>query len=129
MRQVRNGNIQFHTATLSTEVNSTSVRGGDTLRLTARLRRDRTVTAPADAYVLLRTPGGQLLSWNGARLVPGLAPIARNFIPVDFDGLILQLQVPLGTPAGTYTWMSALTDAGTLNLRAGIVERKFTIQP
>jgi hypothetical protein len=129
MRQVRNGNIQFHTATLSTEVSSTSVRAGDTLRLTGRLRRDRTVTAPADAYVLLRTPGGQLLSWNGAGLVPGLAPVARNFIPVDFDGLLLQLQVPLGTPAGTYTWMSALTDAGTLNLRAGVVERKFTIQP
>jgi hypothetical protein len=129
MRQVRNGNIQFHTATLTTDVNSTSLRGGQTLRLSARLRRDRTVSTRADAYVVLRTPGGQLLSWTGSSLVPGLAPVARNFIPMDFEALLLQIQVPLGTPAGTYTWMSALTDAGTMNLRSGVVERSFTIQP
>jgi hypothetical protein len=129
MRLVRNGNIQFHTATLSADVDAGSLRGGQTLRLLARLRRDRTVSTPADAYVVLRLPNGQLMSVVGGGLVPGLAPIARNFIPVDVDALLLQLQIPLGTPAGTYTWMSALTDAGTRNLRSGIVERSFTIQP
>jgi hypothetical protein len=69
------------------------------------------------------------MSVVGDGLVPGLAPLARNFIPVDFEALLLQIQVPLGTPAGTYTWMSALTDAGTRNLRSGILERSFTIQP
>ena len=89
----------------------------------------REVTSPADAYVVLQLPGGQVMSWTGSALVPGLAPLARGFIPVDFDGLLLQLQVPLGTPAGTYTWMSALTDAGTLNLRSAVVERRFTVLP
>jgi hypothetical protein len=129
MRLVRNGNIQFHTATLSTDVNASSLRGGQTMRLSARLRRDRSVSTPADAYVVLRLPNGQLMSVVGNGLVPGLAPIARNFIPVDFEALLLQFQVPLGTPAGIYTWMSVLTDAGTQNLRSGILERSFTIQP
>jgi hypothetical protein len=129
MRQVRNGNIQFHTSTLTTEVNAPVLRGGQTLQLSARLRRDRTVATPADAYVVLRMPGGQMLSWTGSALVPGLAPVARNFIPVDLDVVLLRLQVPLGTPAGTYTWMSVLTDAGTLNLRSSISERSFTVQP
>jgi hypothetical protein len=129
MRQVRNGNIQFHTSTLETEVNAGVLRGGQTLRLNARLRRDRTAATPADAYIVLRMPNGQLMSWTGTSLVPGLVPIVRNFIPVDFDGTVLQVQVPNGTPPGVYTWLSALTDAGTLNLRSGISERSFTIQP
>ena len=129
MRQVRNGNIQFHTATLQTEVNAGTLRGGQTLRLSARLRRDRTAATPADAYVVLRLPDGQMLSWTGSALVPGLVPLVRNFIPVDVDGPLLQLQVPPGTPPGVYTWLSALTDAGTLNLRSGISERTFTILP
>ena len=106
MRQVRNGNIQFHTSTLETEVNAGTLRGGQTLRLSAHLRRDRTVATPADAYVVLRLPSGQMMSWTGTALVPGLVPLVRNFVPVDFDGTLLELQVPPGTPAGTYTWMS-----------------------
>jgi hypothetical protein len=129
MRQVSNGNIQFHTSTLTTEVNSGTLRGGQTLRLSAHLRRDRTASTPADAYVVLRLPGGQMMSWTGSALVPGLVPLVRNFVPFDFDGTLLQLQVPPGTPAGTYTWLSVLTDAGTLNLRSGISERGFTILP
>jgi hypothetical protein len=70
-----------------------------------------------------------MMSWTGGSLVPGLVPLARGFVPVDFDGQILQLQVPMGTPAGTYTWMSALTEAGTLNLLSGLSERTFTITP
>lgn len=129
MRVVRNGNIQFHTSTLTTQVNAPVLRQGQVMSLAARLRRDRTATSPADAYVVLRMPGGQLMSWTGSALVPGLVPIVRNFAPVDFDGILLQLAVPAGTPAGVYTWMSALTDAGTLNLRSGIAESSFTIQP
>lgn len=129
MRVVRNGNIQFHTSTLTTAVNAPVLRPGHVLRVTARLRRDRTVATPADAYVVLRMPGGQLMSWTGSALVPGLVPLVRNFVPIDFDGTLLQLAVPAGTPAGVYTWMSALTDAGTLSLRSGISESSFTIQP
>jgi hypothetical protein len=37
--------------------------------------------------------------------------------------------VPPGTPPGLYTWMSALTDAGTLNLRSSIAETAFRVEP
>ena len=128
LRLVRNGNIQFHSATLSTTVNAPRLRRGQTMRLSGRLRRDRTAT-PADAYVVLQVPDGQIYSWTQAGLVPGLVPLVRNFVPVDFDGEILQVQVPAGTPPGLYKWISALTEAGTLNLLTGLSERNVTISP
>jgi len=126
LRLVRNGNIQFHSATLTTTVNAPTVRAGQTMRLSARLRRDRTA-ASADAYVVLQAPGGQIFSWTQAGLVPGLVPLVRNFVPVDFEGELLQLRVPAGTPPGLYKWISALTEAGTLNLLTGLSERSVTI--
>ncbi len=128
LRLIRNGNIQFHSAALTTTVNAPTLRAGQTMRLSARLRRDRTAT-PADAYVVLQAPGGQVLSWTQAGLVPGLVPLVRNFVPVDFDGEILQLQIPAGTPPGIYKWISALTEAGTLNLLSGLSERSVTVAP
>ena len=128
LRLIRNGNIQFHSAALTTTVNAPTLRAGQIMRLSARLRRDRTAT-PADAYVVLQAPGGQVLSWTQAGLVPGLVPLVRNFVPVDFDGEILQLQVPAGTPPGVYKWISALTEAGTLNLLSGLSERSVTVAP
>ncbi len=128
LRLVRNGNIQFHSATLTTTVNAPTVRAGQTMRLSARLRRDRTASS-ADAYVVLQAPGGQVFSWTQAGLVPGLVPLVRNFVPVDFEGELLQLRVPAGTPPGLYKWISALTEAGTLNLLTGLSERSVTIAP
>jgi len=46
---------------------------------------------------------------------------------VDFEGELLQLRVPAGTPPGLYKWISALTEAGTLNLLTGLSERSVTI--
>ena len=128
LRVVRNGNIQFHSATLTTTVNAPTVRVGQTMRLAARLRRDRTAT-PADAYVVLQAPGGQVFSWTQAGLVPGLVPLVRNFVPADFEGELLQLRVPGGTPPGLYKWISALTEAGTLNLLTGASERSVVVTP
>ena len=118
LRVVRNGNIQFHDATLTTTLNAASLAVGQTIRLRVRLRGDDTNT-PADAYLVLRLPSGQLLSWTGGGLVPGLVPIARNFVPMNLDLEVLALAIPPGTPPGVYTWMTALTEAGTLNLLTG----------
>ncbi len=128
LRVVRNGNIQFHDATLTTTLNASALSVGQTIRLRVRLRGDGTNT-PADAYVVLRLPGGQLLSWTAGGFVPGLVPIARNFVPMNLDLEVLALTIPPGTPPGVYTWMTALTEAGTLNLLTGISEQSFTIRP
>ncbi|MGE0359518.1 MAG: ice-binding family protein [Vicinamibacterales bacterium] len=127
-RQIRAGNIQFHSATLTTTTSAASLKAGQVLRLRARLRKDRS-NMPADAYVVLQLPSGQLLSWTGGGLVPGLVPLARNFVPVDLDVEIAALPIPAGTPPGLYKWLSALTQAGTLNLLTGIAERSMTITP
>ena len=128
LRVVRNGNIQFHSATLSTTVNAPTLRPGQTMRVAARLRKDKTRT-PADAYLVLQLPGGQLLSWTQAGLVPGLVPLVRNFVPVDFDGEVLQLPIPAGAPPGVYKWLSVLTETGTLNRLTGLAERAVQIVP
>ena len=128
LRPVRNGNIQFHSATLTTTINAPALRVGQTMRVAARLRKDKTRTA-ADAYLVLQLPGGQLLSWTGGGFAAGIVPIARNFVPVDLDLELLALQIPPGTPPGLYKWLSALTQAGTMNLLTGIAERPFTIAP
>ena len=128
LRVVRNGNIQFHTASLTTTVSASTIAVGEVMRLTVRLRGDATGT-PADAYVVLRLPSGQLLSWTGSGLVPGLVPIARNFVPINLDAEIVAVRVPPGTPPGVYTWLTALTRAGTLELLTPIAEQSFTITP
>ena len=128
MRRIRNGNIQFHSASLDTEVEDATLRRGEMLRVRARLRRDRT-GARADAYVVVQMPGGQLMSWTGNALVPGLVPMVRNLVPVNFVGDIFAVRVPEGTPPGTYAVLSGLTEAGTMNMLSGIQRRTFTIQP
>lgn len=128
LRLIRNGNIQFHSAALSTSVNAPTLRHGQTMRVAARLRKDKTATV-SDAYLVLQLPGGQLLSWTQAGLVPGLVPLVRNFVPVDFDGEVLALPIPASAPPGVYRWLSALTEAGTLNLLSGLSERVVQIIP
>lgn len=128
LRLIRNGNIQFHSATLTTTVNAPTLRTGQTMRVGARLRKDKSRTA-ADAYLVLQLPGGQLLSWTQAGLVPGLVPLVRNFVPIDFDGEVLALPIPAGAPPGVYKWLSALTESGTLNLLTSISERPVQIVP
>jgi hypothetical protein len=128
LRLIRNGNIQFHSATLTTTVNAPTLAVGQTMRVGARLRKDKSRTA-SDAYLVLQLPNGQLLSWTGGGFAAGIVPIARNIVPVDLDLEVLALQIPPGTPPGLYKWLSALTQAGTMNLLTGIAERPFTIAP
>ena len=87
------------------------------------------IATPADAYVVLELPDGQLMSWTGSGLVPGLIPIARGIVPIPFEGAIAQVVIPHGTPPGRYTWLSALTAAGTLNLLTPLAESVFTVTP
>jgi hypothetical protein len=131
LRTIARGNIQFHERTgpaLTTTVNDVEFSPGDSLAVTVSLAPGATA-APADAYVVLELPNGQLMSWTGSGLVPGLVPIARGIVPVPFEGSIAQIVVPRGTPPGRYTWLSALTAAGTLNLITPIAESVFTIAP
>ncbi|HUE86886.1 MAG TPA: ice-binding family protein [Vicinamibacterales bacterium] len=126
-RRIRNGNIQFHLS-LTTSLGGRNFRAGDVMAVSVSLTPG---TAPpnADAYLVVQLPDGQLMSWTGNGLVPGLAPLARNIRPVNYRAVIARLAIPAGTPAGTYTWFSGLTAPGTMNLVSDIAERRFTITP
>jgi hypothetical protein len=122
---VRNGNIQFHLS-LTTNVGAANFRTGDVMDVTVSLTPG-TAAPNADAYLVLQLPNGQLMSWTGNRLAPGLVPLARNIRPVNYRAVIARLNIPPDAPAGTYSWFSGLAEPGTLNLLSEIAERRFTI--
>ena len=99
LRVVRNGNIQFHSATLTTTLNAATLarRADDAAGGEAAQGQDELA---ADAYLVLRLPSGQLLSWTGAASCRGIVPMARNFVPVNLDLEILALPGAGRHPAG-----------------------------
>jgi Ice-binding-like len=126
-RVVRNGNIQFHLG-LTTSLNARRFSSGEVMALSVSMIPGG-VQQRVDAYVVLRLPDGQVLSWTTSGPVLGIVPIARNVKPMNFKGVIASISIPAGAPAGTYTWLSALTSAGTMNLVSDISERHFVITP
>lgn len=125
-RVVKNGNIQFHSS-LTTSLNARSFSSGDQMAVTVSMTPGG-VRQPVDAYLVLRLPDGQLFSWTTQGPVAGIVPIARNIMPVNFSGVVATITIPRGAPRGTYTWLSALTAAGTMSLVSEISEQNFTIK-
>ena len=83
-----------------------------------------------DAYVLVRLPGGSMLSLTlGGGAVPGVVPIARGFLPTSLSGELLRYRFAGTEPVGSYTVTGALTVAGTGNVIGAIGERPFTFNP
>lgn len=114
---------------LRTTVNAPSVAAGDTLVVAGAFTPGSTPVI-ADAYVVLRTPSGLMLSLTPSGLVPSLVPFVRG---AAWSGTLthelLRTVVPGGTPAGTYEWLSALAEPGTLNLLSGIATTAFSVVP
>ncbi len=117
---------------LALDLNATTFAPGDTLTLTLTLIPDG-IGVPVDAYVMVRLPDGSLLSLlltlTGVSIVPGMYPIATNFSPFPISGPLLTAQIPPGLPAATYTWISQLTQAGTLNVIGTPDQLPFTLTP
>ena len=103
-------------------------RGGSAL--VSAVMNPGALTAPVDAYIVVGTPDGQLLSLQlDGRLLPGLVPIGRNFVPFAFNGPVFQLNLPAGAPAGAYVFYAALASPGTLNLLTPIATAVLTVSP
>jgi hypothetical protein len=112
---------------LGLKLNGTAFPGGTTMMLTGILAAGN-IPGPVDAYIVLRLPSGQLLSLQlGGRFVPGIVPIARRFVPFDFQGALAQYTFTGGEPAGTYTWYAVLTTPGTLNFVSPLQQLAFTV--
>ncbi|MGH7264651.1 MAG: hypothetical protein ACREMB_07325 [Candidatus Rokuibacteriota bacterium] len=76
-----------------------------------------------DAYIFLQTPDGSVHSVVGPNtLVPGVLPVARDLLPVPVFTEVFRYAFTGGEPAGTYQWIAALTEAGTMNLVGPLVQ-------
>jgi hypothetical protein len=126
-RVVRNGNIQFHLS-LTTTLNARSFGPGEVMAVSVSLTPG--LSPPrVDAYLVLQLPDGQFVSWTAQGPVVGIVPLARNVMPVNFRSVIAAISIPHGIPLGTYTWLSALTATGTMNLVSEIAAQRFVIEP
>lgn len=113
---------------LAVGVNQATVRAGETLVATVRATAG-IVTSPVDAYVVVETPSGSVVSLQtNGRLQPGLVPIARA-VTLPTGTLPFAFPIPAGAPAGLYRWIAGLTTPGTLSLVWPLVATPFMIAP
>jgi hypothetical protein len=124
-RVVRRGNIQFH-GDLTVSLNARNFGAGDTMTVSASLSPGG-LHQLVDAYLVLMTPDGQLLSWTANGPVHGIVPIARNIRPVGYRGVVASFTIPRGAPRGTYVWLSVLTVAGTMEPVSEIAQQRFAV--
>jgi hypothetical protein len=114
-------------------VNTSSLRQRDGLTLTARM-----TTGPshvtADVYIALQPPGctsfACIFFWQGGlNFTVTPQPILRNWPISPFSGPIFSYTFGGTEPAGTYIWLGAFTEPGTLNLIGEVTQVPFTFSP
>lgn len=114
---------------LQVTLNGAAFSTGQTLIVTVTLDPSISGPGPVDAYVVFQEPGGQFFSVQpGNTIVPGIVPIATNFVPLPFSAQVLSAPL-VGIPAGNFTFMSALTQPGTLNIIPNLSTASFTFTP
>ena len=125
----------FRQAGFTVELNQTVFRTGQTMVATACLSPGF-ASGTADAYVVLQLPTGAYYSLHGGGLVPGIRPFTSGFgwPPGSAASPLLCLELLRYTftgvePPGTYTWYSAGTTTGTLNLHGPLATQIFTFTP
>jgi hypothetical protein len=111
--------------------NRATYPAGSTLFLTTLLRAGG-IPQPVDAYIVVQLPSGQFLSLQfGGRLVPGIVPLARGFVPFNtisqYQNLLISYTFNGSEPAGTYLWSAVLTRPGTLDFVSALHQSAFTV--
>src|SRR5262249_22823983 len=113
---------------LALSLNRNTYAAGQTMIVTARL--SPVVTRQVDAYVVMQTPDGQYRSLQlDGSFVAGVQPIARRFVPFNYQAVIANYRVTSGDPTGTYTWLAALTEPGTLTIVGTLFQTTLTVVP
>lgn len=112
----------------------TALFDGDTLRAgdTARLAVSMSSPLPdpvVDLYAVLRLPDQSLLSLTPGGFVAGIVPYARNVPRLAVDRDVLAYTLGGQEPKGAYTWFTAVTKPGTLEIIGGLARRDFRITP
>ncbi len=84
----------------------------------------------ADVYIALQLLDGSLLFLqDGGGLTTSLQPFVANWPVGRFLGQLFNYTFGGWEPAGSYTWLAAFTQPGTLNLIGPIVSVPFSFSP
>jgi hypothetical protein len=112
--------------TLTLELNGSAFGAGQTMTVTATLTPGSSPMA-VDAYIVLQLPGGDMLSIMPGGAAPGIAPLARGFVPVPMTSTILHYTFSGAEPPGLYQWFTAVTAAGTTEVIGSVDLDAFSV--
>jgi hypothetical protein len=89
----------------------TDYRTGDTVTVSAAVRPEG-LSADADGYAGIRTPGGRFYYYNGRAIVADVKPVVRGWSVSDWSGVLIRRLLNGTEPAGGYTVYAALCRPG-----------------
>jgi hypothetical protein len=114
---------------LALTLNQTSFQSNQTLILTATLTSGATPLA-VDLYMAVQLPNGSLLFLQGGgSFTTELGPLVSNWTVSYFSGEVFRYTFGGEEPVGSYAWLGASTEPGSLNLIGPIVSAPFTFSP
>jgi DNA-binding beta-propeller fold protein YncE len=119
----------FAPQALQLSLNEASFQTGASIALTATTHPEPIAQA-VDVYVALQLPDQSLwfLQADGA-LTSEARPFVASWVVAPFSGEIWHDAFTGTEPAGTYTWLAAFTEPGTMNILGAIAQAPFTFSP
>ncbi len=121
--------IDTSAPSLTLSLNQSSFHAGQQLTLKATATPGTTPVL-ADVYIALQLPDGSLLFLRGdGSFSTDLQPIVAHWLVGPYSGQIFSYTCTGWEPAGSYTWLAAFTQPGTLNFIGPIVSAPFRIDP
>ncbi len=121
--------IDTSAPSLTLSLNQSAFHAGQQLVLKAAVTPGTTPVV-ADVYVALQLPDGSLLFLRGdGSFSTDLQPIVANWLVGPYSGQIFTYTCTGWEPAGSYTWLAAFTQPGTLNFIGPIVSAPFSYSP
>jgi len=131
MIQARNVTAVFtaQNPSLTLTLNQSVFHQSQQLTLGARVVPGATPVV-ADVYVAVQLPDGSLLFLQGnGTFTWDLQPIVRGWTIAPFAGQIFTYIFEGGEPLGSYAWLAAFTQPGTLNFIGSIASVSFSFSP
>ncbi len=122
------GNLPGQTgagASLTVTASPTTVRTGNRFVLSATLTEGSSLV---DAFVLFELPGGLTMSLTPGGIVSGVVPFARNFRPINFSSVLLDMPFPSVQP-GAYNIRAFLAIPNTTVPASAVNNSPFTVVP
>jgi photosystem II stability/assembly factor-like uncharacterized protein len=117
------------TPTVTLRMNDSTILTGETIRLSTAISPG-IVSMAADLYLAVQLPDGSLLFLqDGAGATPTAAPFKTNWNGEAFDREVFTYQFSGGEMAGTYRFLAAMMQPGTMNVLGEIVEAPFGFYP